>query len=307
MHQRILAVVVSFNPRIESLAVLLQSLVQQQVATLVVDNASQNQAEVQAACTAAGDSIDFSPQAQNLGLGAAHNIGIRTAQQRGCAQILLLDQDSVPLKDMVANLATALDIKQSNQPPVAAVGATYLNADNGSESFFVRFGWFKFRRQYCGQRDADGCVQADFLISSGSLIDLEAIEAIGLMDEGLFIDHVDTDWFLRAGSKGYSMYGVCDAVMQHGLGENTHQINIGGTRQRNVPQHKPFRYYYIFRNSVLLYRRPYSNRLWRWNDLQRLLLIVLMFAVFKSPRAENARMMWRGLLDGIRGRQGKAF
>ena len=38
------------------------------------------------------------------------------------------------------------------------------------------------------------------LISSGCLIPLSAIDTIGEMDEELFIDHVDTDWFLRAKS-----------------------------------------------------------------------------------------------------------
>jgi rhamnosyltransferase len=142
------------------------------------------------------------------------------------------------------------------------------------------------------------------------LIALSAIDDIGLMDEGLFIDHVDTEWFLRAKSKGYQAFGVCGAVMQHGLGEQTHQVSLltarGRGRQRNVPQHKPFRYYYIFRNSILLYKRNYASGLWKWNDSQRLLMIAVMFGVFKAPRWKNLKMMYKGLIDGAKGVSGPA-
>lgn len=298
----VLAVVVCFNPEIEAFKVALAAITKQVDKTVVVDNASHNREQILAIIDdlALGAAVSLLPQSKNIGLGAAHNVGIRYAKDHSHSHVLLLDQDSVPLADMVKNLLAALQKKQGS--PVSAVGATYLNADNGSESFFIRFGWFKFQRQYCNQRDADACVKADFLISSGSLFPLKSLEHIGYMDETLFIDHVDTEWFLRARNKGYSSYGVCDAIMQHGLGEQTHRITLG--RQRNVPQHKPFRYYYIFRNSVALYRRGYASFLWKWNDIQRLVMIAAMFGIWKAPRGENITMMASGFWDGLRGVSG---
>lgn len=305
MSERVLAIVVCFNPKIEALSVALKALTAQVTQIVIVDNASTNRDEVLELTSEVSRATPISVLAQpgNLGLGAAHNVGIRYAEQHDFTHVLLLDQDSVPLNNMVGGLCLALAEKSKELGElVAGVGATYLNADNGSESFFVRFGWLKFRRQYCSARDHNGCVAADFLISSGCLIPLSAIEAIGYMDEKLFIDHVDTEWFLRARSKGYSAFGVCDAVMQHGLGEQTHRISL--RRQRNVPQHKPFRYYYMFRNSIALYRRGYASGLWKWNDGQRLLLIAGMFGVWKAPRRQNLLMMFRGVWHGIKGING---
>lgn len=322
MNDRVLAIIVCYNPEVVALKRSLQAITQQGCAVIVVDNASTNiitirtviqelvQQRVQPGVQQSGQQvikdqgrlnckIELAEQARNLGLGAAHNIGIAYAQQRDYTHVLLLDQDSMPLEDMVPGLLRAHKQK-SEGDKVSAVGATYLNADNGSESFFVRFGRLKFQRHYCAERDSHGCVEADFLISSGSLIALDTFSEVGLMDEDLFIDHVDTEWFLRAGSMGFKAYGVCNAMMQHGLGEQTHRVSLGG-RQRNVPQHKSFRYYYIFRNSVLLYQRSYASGVWKWNDAQRLGMIMLMFGVFKAPRVKNLRAMLKGLKDGLRG------
>lgn len=317
MTERVLAVVVSYNPSPGALQVLLKATISQVDELLLVDNASAN-FDVVSTIVADIDSTDKSividRQDSNLGLGAAHNIGFRYAKAKEFDYVLLLDQDSVPMDDMVKNLVVAHQTKsQTNR--VAATGVTYLNADNGSESFFVQFGLLKFKRLHGADRDDDGCVPADFLISSGSLFSLPNFADIGEMDESLFIDHVDTEWFLRAHHQRYKSFGVCDARMQHGLGETTHRIDLSGNiflrmfgrrakRQRNVPQHKSFRYYYIFRNSVLLYKRSYCRGLWKWNDLQRLVMIALMFGIVKKPRLENLSMMWRGTLDGLRGVSG---
>ena len=313
MEAKVLAVVVCYNPRLPALQVMLTAIRGQVAAIAVLDNASGNTDQIadliQELCTESDGNIELHRNTSNLGLGAAHNKGIQLARDGKFSHVLLLDQDSVPMNGMVERLVDA-SLRKSAKTPVSAVGVTYLNADNGSESFFVRFGPLKFRRLYCADRDEDGCIEADFLISSGSLISLSTLDDVGLMDEQLFIDHVDTEWFLRARDKGYHAFGVCDAIMQHGLGDTTHQINLGGQRlgrRRNVPQHKPFRYYYIFRNSILLYRRSYASGLWKWNDAQRLVMIAVMFGLFKAPRLENMRMMLKGLLDGLRGRAGKAF
>lgn len=302
MSKQVLAIVVTYNPDLSVFVRALDELLKHNCDVLLVDNASANANAIQQLC-APLVRVRFSGQSDNLGLGFAHNIGVQFATENNYDYVLILDQDSIPMPGMLEHLLKAHKTK-SSRAKVSAVGVTYLNADNGSESFFVQFGALKFRRQYCGQRDADGCVATDFLISSGSLISIKALNDIGAMDESLFIDHVDTEWFLRARSKGYNAYGVCEARMQHGLGESTHRVSIGG-RQRNVPQHKPFRYYYIFRNSILLYKRGYISALWKWNDFQRLAMIALMFGVFTSPRVQNLQMMARGVWHGLLGVTGQ--
>jgi len=291
---KILAVIVSYNPNFEALTNSIEVLKQQDCMVLLVDNASRDQQRFTSRDM--GAQLILNPT--NRGLGYAHNQGLAVANQGQFDYLLIMDQDSVPADGMVAALLEAHQ-QQSTRQKVSAVGACYLNADNHSESFFVKFGALKFQREYA----THDTVEADFLISSGSLFSLSALNDIGGMDEALFIDHVDTEWFLRARNKGYTAYGVGRARMQHGLGESTHQVKLGG-RQRNVPQHKPFRYYYIFRNSVALYKRGYAAWQWKWNDLQRLGMIFIMFGLLKPPRWQNMRMMFLGVWHGVMGRMG---
>ena len=292
----VLAIIVTFNPDVERLAAQITCLQAQGCDCLVVDNASRH--GVKKSRLPSG--VELRALAENQGLGLAQNIGIRHAMSHAYDYCLLMDQDSQPDDQMVRQLVAAHQQK-SQHTRVAAVGPLYQHA-SGAESFFIRFGRIKFQRLCAQAQDREHCVECDFLISSGSLFATSVFSDVGLMDEDLFIDHVDTEWFLRAERSKLKTYGVCNAFMLHALGETTHRVHIG-RRTRNVPQHKPFRYYYILRNSLLLYRRPVSRR-WKLNDVQRLLQIVFMYAIWTPPRLANARMMALGVWHGVLGRSG---
>jgi rhamnosyltransferase len=293
----IYAVLVTFDPDIHTLTKCLVNLRPQVQKILVVDNLSENIEDIHKTLDL-NQNVELIALAQNEGLGRAHNVGIKRAREEGATHVLLLDHDSIPNVDMVSNMTAVLGELTAGNRRVAAVGARYLGSYVGNESFFVQFGWFKFKRVFCSGHD-ERHVRADFLISSGSLIPVSVLDEIGGMDERLFIDHVDTDWFLRANHKGYSSYGACDAFMEHGLGEQTYRVWLG--RWRYLPKHKPFRYYYIFRNSLLLYNKSYAPTKWMINDMVRLLFIFIFYSLVSESRLDVVKMISRGVMDGFRG------
>jgi rhamnosyltransferase len=246
--------------------------------------------------------VQFVSLNSNLGLAAGHNVGIRIALERDAGFVLLLDQDSLPAPDMVTNLRSAYDVLVGTGARISAVGPRYRNNLTGHDSFFVQFGTLRFRKVYCSS-DGTNLIPADFLISSGSLIPREAIHDVGEMREDLFIDHVDTEWFLRAAQCARRAYGVCNAVMEHGLGESALRIGLLGGRE--IPMHSPLRHYYTFRNSVFLYTR--TKYPWRWKicDAKRLAAMLVVFSLLAPGGLAHLRMMQKGLWDGLIGRMGR--
>ena len=284
------AVIVAYHPEPARFSGLLRALTGQVDGIVVVDN---------------GNGVDAPgcvvlPQRENVGIATAQNTGIRAALGAGASHVLLLDHDSVPAPDMVARLREALDAAVARGERAAAAGPVFVDESAGGESWFVRFGPFGFRRERCA--DNAFRIEADFLIASGTLIRADALRDVGPMDDALFIDHVDTDWCLRARAKGWRLYGVCAARMSHRLGERA--VRAAGSRPFYV--HGPLRQYYTFRNSALLYRRPHAPARWIFGDAMRLLKLLAASALFAPPRLANLGAALRGFADGWRGRAGKA-
>lgn len=296
------AVIVTYHPDLGILRSAVAAIHGQVQRIVIVDNGSPEDTVSRLRHIAADVGAHLIPSPKNLGVAAGHNLGIAWARRQGCTHVLLLDQDSVAGPNMVAELLAAHHDLTARGVRVAAVGPRYEDPVSGHTSFFVRFGRLKFKRIHCTPRHCGERVEVDFLITSGSLISLAALDHIGGMDEDLFIDHVDTEWCLRARSKGYRAFGICDAVMHHTLGSET--LRVWLWRWRFVPRHSPLRHYYVFRNSLLLYRRPYVPTAMILNDIVRLMFMLVFYSLRTAPRREHARMMIKGLIDGLRGRTG---
>lgn len=295
--------VVTYQPDLNVLRQLLKSIVPQVKEVVIVDNGLGVYFSNLNIAGTDPQKVSLIRMIENRGVAAAQNKGIAEAIQRRADYVLLLDHDSIPASDMVEKLSLALvKLTQAGQN-VSAVGPHYRFLNTNYFSYFVRFGTLRFQKIHCPDEKSGQYVSADLLISSGCLIPCSAIVDIGLMDEALFIDHIDTDWFLRAKAKGYSSYGVFDAKMDHCLGDSL--CDVGFCKKRMLPIHNPLRLYYIFRNSILLYRRPHAPQKWMVNDLVRLGLMFIFYSTRICPRIKYLRMITKGIYDGVTGLSGK--
>jgi len=292
------AVVVTYNADPSHLAELIDRLVAQVRRVVVVDNASHRVPDFSLHSTSA--QIEVISSGANIGIAAAHNIGLRRLRELGCTYGLLMDHDSLPLPEMVGRLLDADLALRAGGAPVAAVGPATIDRRTGVRSKFVKMRHGVVSRVECaaGQR----FVEADFLISSGTLLRLDTFDLIGGMNEPYFIDHVDTEWCLRARNAGYRIFGVCDALLDHSLGDRVVRMWFG--RMREVPVHSPFRNYYMFRNTVLMLRTVPMPFAWKCAHLFRLVQFLVFFVLGVGPRRERARMMFKGLWHGLIGRMG---
>ncbi|MGH8212488.1 MAG: glycosyltransferase family 2 protein [Rhodanobacteraceae bacterium] len=273
---------------------MLHRLLPQVGALVLVDNASDD--PVIGENCLRDRRITFMPQAINLGLAAAFNRGIAWARERGFKYVLLLDQDSLPAESMVIELWRALTTL-APRARIAAVGPRFRDENERRDAPFVRIRFPFNRKLHCGD-DCPERVRCDFLISSGTLIPLVALETIGGMDESLFIDNVDMDWCFRARAKGFLLYGVCTARMEHRLGDARRRLPGA---PRGVIVHAPRRLFFIMRNRLLLYRRASTPAVWVAQDVPRVLVKLLLFSVLIGPRWRNLRAMLAGLRAGLQG------
>lgn len=294
------AVVVTFNPDRDVLLCELELVAPQVEKIWLVDNGSEQNLLDWVRSLGLKNKLELVQMPSNLGLGAAQNAATASAFSAGAKHVLMLDQDSQPSPSMVQHLLAACQHLQAMNMAVAVVAPVYADSANGQESGFVRFGWLDFKKQKLDVQD--GFIEADFVISSGSLIPKIAFEQVGAMDEMLFIDHVDTEWCLRAQSKGFRLFGVLAAKMVHSLGDKRKRIWF--LRWRNVSFHSPFRYYYILRNSILLQRRGYIPLKWRVVVFLRSVRVVCFYGVFSSNRVRCLQFMLKGIWHGLRGVSG---
>jgi len=298
---RVCAVIVGYFPDITELLKVLHSIRLQVDGVVMVDNTTDKGVASQVEEATKELTNCLISLGRNIGVSAAHNMGITWARNHHFTHVLLLDQDSIPSIDMVEHLINALDSIQNNKEKVAAVGPRYIDPRSGHESFFVRFGRLKIKHVWCSDAQQN-ILPVDLLISSGALIPLKTIGDVGDMEDDLFIDHIDNEWFLRAKSKGFQAFGVCNAIMKHSLGDGSIRVWLG--RWRYVPRHNPLRHYYTFRNSFLLYRRKYVPIQFVINDLVRLMYMFVFYSLITPPRFRHTVMMLRGLQHGILGKTG---
>ncbi len=292
----LVAIIVTYEPEPEALKGLLEAAMPQVGAVAVVDNGSQGAVSQWVSEWTDGVSVCL-PLGRNRGIAAAQNEGIKWAKARGASYVVFFDQDSRPSPDMVRRLLDASTAKASQGCLVAAVGPRYVDSRRHNPPPFIQIRGLGLRRLDCAH---ENIVAVDYLISSGSLIPMATLDAVGGMAEPLFIDYVDIEWGLRAGRLGFKSFGVCNATMEHTLGENP--VLFFG---RRIPVHSPLRHYYLFRNAVYMYRWMELPRNWKIVDGWRLVLKFVFYSVITKPRTQHFYYMAKGVWDGLCGRMGK--
>lgn len=296
------AVIVSYNPVVERLRDLIEVLALQVAGVVIVDNAS-NANVTSILDNARASNVTIITLSENCGIATAQNVGIERAIQSGANYVYLSDQDSLPSASLIAELLPALSPKGGS--PVAAVGPAIVDERTGQVSDFMvdRSGVPRRWKMDEGVENVEKTVEVAFLIASGTLLSVEAIKHIGGMRSRYFIDHVDTEWFLRARKAGYVLLGVPRARLIHRLGDEVKRVWFFGPRL--VMYHSPLRNYYLFRNTLLMMRDVSMSWWWRGAFIRSLIHRAVYFLVFAKPRAVRLQRMLVGLLHGFRGQGGR--
>lgn len=233
---------------------------------MVIDNGSRNVDDIR---SIVGES-HLIRLGSNLGIGTAQNVGFICAIERGYRWVLLLDQDSIlPFNLVSSTIAT----KEFNDSNTGIIGVPFSKNESSNQ----------------------GLVKKDFVIASGSLINVSAWRKVGRFDDKLFIDYVDFDFDARLKSAGFECYENTDLMMEHQLGVTIIAPIFGRLMHLKkfhgeFSDHSPQRLFYYYKNSIIV-RKRYPNYFRDgkhpvWTNLKRSREIL----IFKRPKIR--KIIW---------------
>ena len=222
---------------------------------------------------------------ENIGVAAALNQGCRLAAERGAAWIVTFDQDSLPAADLLGCLAAEWD-RHPERVRLGLVGVNFRTASG--------------RTLLC---EGTGLADARTVITSGSLLNLAAWRQAGPFREDFFIDEVDHEYALRLRRHGWLVKVTRRVLMEHDLGTPQRRH----AWQPRVSHHSALRRYYMVRNRLLLAREHLGvDPRFVLGQLARSLRESATILLFEPEKKAKLRAMSQGLLDGLRGRAGRA-
>ncbi len=283
----ICAVIVTYHPD-DCLAERVEAIAEQVSSVVIVDNGSEPEARERICALSLPCAYHCILNEDNRGIATALNQGIAWAQSQGFAWVLTFDQDSQISDGFTASLIQVYDACP-DKAVLAIVGANYTHAGQNLS------GYPASDLTYGG---GDGWREVVMAITSGSLMSLEAYARIGPFMDALFIDHVDTEYCLRARAKGFHIVVTDAPLMVHSVGQLTPRRMLG--RQVWTFNYSPLRWYYRTRNHIYLLRR-YLRQEPRWlgrtvNDLIRGWVKLILF---ESQRTRKAAAVARGIRHGL--------
>ncbi|MHA7847601.1 glycosyltransferase family 2 protein [Serratia sp. D1N4] len=289
----VFSVIISFNPEMANLLKLVRNLNEQCITSVVIDNGTLHESDV----NLLSKSCSVIRLDSNVGIAKAQNIGIDFSREHGAEYILFFDQDSEITDSFVDSLLSDyVTVTELSDYKIATIGPVFTDSRYGFFYKFIRLNKFGMRKKINPEYERKP-FEVTMIISSGSLIPISVLDDVGNMNETLFIDYVDTEWCLRAVSKGYKLYVATSATMAHTIGDK--MVSLLGF---NIPVHSPFRRYYRVRNALIFSRMPHIPVLMKVRDNLFNVVHQMILILTQKNKMEYFRSMIRAVKDGIANR-----
>ena len=217
------------------------------------------------------------------GLAGAYNqaIALIGKQAPHITHIVFLDEDS-DASGLGRLLADREVCHALNQIDTAAVAPAYVDRATGLRGRYIDLQRWRIRHL---PRVFDGLRQVAFVINSMSIWRLDALRRIGRFNEGLAIDHVDTEACLRARRAGLGVFVHGSHEFLHSIGQRRRFTLLGHEMQAGG--HAPARRYLIGRNTAWLGR----NHLVREPAFAALCVARLAYEAFGIVKVESDRIV----------------
>lgn len=225
---RVACIVLNWNGWEDTIACLtaVEALDYDNMFVIVVDNGSTDQSVTR--LQEAYPEIALLRADRNLGFGGGVNVGIHSALQQGAEFVWLLNNDTQPAPASLAKLVE----KALSRPRLGAIGSVLMHMNAATKVQAWGGGrvncWLGTATQ-AKMAHADGWFH--YLTAASLLLRAEALESVGLFDDGFFMYWEDTDLSFRLREAGWGLGVAADSVVLHKVGASS------GGDQRKVDRH----------------------------------------------------------------------
>jgi GT2 family glycosyltransferase len=237
--------------------------------------------------------LDFIQTGANLGFAGGNNVGVRHALAQGADYVWLLNNDTVVEAEALSSLVRSAQ----GDPRVGMVGSKIVYHDAPDLLWFAgavldgksahRPCHLGLNEKDMGQYDVPG--ESGYITGCSLLARREMLEAVGLLDEELFLYFEDVDWSARARAAGWTLLYCPESLVYHKV-----SISTGGAAS-------PTLLYYTSRNRLYFVRHNFPGKLLHAlvYDIYEHVLVSM-----KKGRFLGAWYALRGIGDFIRGKTG---
>lgn len=218
--------------------------------------------------------VEYIPNLKNMGIAYAQNIACKKALQDGYEWILLMDQDSVFKTDCFQKYLLKIE-SLANKDEKIGMFAPFIN------EIQEKLGYVKS------------------VVSSGSIISLNAWKAARGFNEPLFIDEVDFEMCYKLIKMDYKIFVISEGCLLHKLGNM--QVRTILNHKLVILNHVPIRKYYIFRNRLFMIKK-YRYRV--LNYTFQMIRDFMYIIFFENKKQIKIYYVLAGINDCIHGKMG---
>lgn len=266
-----LAGIITFNPNIDLLKRLLQSIIKQVDEILIVDNFSKNIADFKML----NDSkITFIYNSENKGVAYSLNQIFLYGIDHKYSWILTLDQDSLVKDGLILRY-----IQQTKSPNI---GIITCNIVDRNTNLFIG-------------GESKSIESINFCISSGSFCSTKCFKEIGGFDSKMFIDGVDFDYCLNTKKHKFSIIRINWTGISHEIG-NT-KVKYLFFKKCLVFNESAIRHYYMARNQIYLLAK-YPDCFSKSKEALKEVYFRILILLFEKDKLQKLNARRKGVKDG---------
>ncbi len=236
---------------------------------------------------------------ENLGFSGGCNVGLRYALAQKAGYALLLNNDTevdpaflrILVESAQASLAVGIagpTIYYHAQPDVVWSAGGAIDWKRGLT-------WMVGLNEQDAGQFGQAPRDVDFVTGCALLVNAQAVEKAGEMDERFFMYYEETEWCVRIARAGYRIIHVPQAKIWHKISTETRAAS-------------PFVHYYMTRNRLLFLKATgAATRVWLHTllaDYARTLISWSVRPRWRDKKAQRKAMI-QGIGDAWRGRWGQ--